>query len=111
MISPNGSMMVFSGSSSPRLAESIAGYLGISLGRAIVDRFSDGEVQVEVMDNVRGRDIFIVQSTCNPADAHLMELLIMVDAMKRASARRVTAVMPYMGYSRQDRRILSARPD
>lgn len=109
MISPNGSMMVFSGSSSPRLAESIAGYLGISLGRAIVDRFSDGEVQVEVMDNVRGRDIFIVQSTCDPADAHLMELLIMVDAMKRASARRVTAVMPYMGYSRQDRRILSAR--
>jgi ribose-phosphate pyrophosphokinase len=104
-----GGMMVFSGSACPKLAESIAHYLGQPLGKVVVDRFSDGEVQVEVIDNVRGRDVFIVQSTGAPTDQNLMELLIMVDAMRRASAARITAVMPYMGYSRQDRRMLGAR--
>jgi ribose-phosphate pyrophosphokinase len=104
-----GGMMVFSGSACPKLAESISHYLGQPLGKVVVDRFSDGEVQVEVIDNVRGRDVFIVQSTGAPTDQNLMELLIMVDAMRRASAARITAVMPYMGYSRQDRRMLGAR--
>ncbi|HCO42718.1 MAG TPA: ribose-phosphate pyrophosphokinase, partial [Gammaproteobacteria bacterium] len=102
-------MMVFSGSACPKLAESISQYLGQPLGKAVVDRFSDGEAQVEVIDNVRGKDVFIVQSTGAPTDENLMELLIMVDAMRRASAARITAVMPYMGYSRQDRRMLGAR--
>lgn len=104
-----GGMMVFSGSACPKLAESISQYLGQPLGKVVVDRFSDGEVQVEVIDNVRGKDVFIVQSTGAPTDQNLMELLIMVDAMRRASASRITAVMPYMGYSRQDRRMLGAR--
>ena len=104
-----GGMMVFSGSACPKLAESISQYLGQPLGKVVVDRFSDGEVQVEVIDNVRGKDVFIVQSTGAPTDQNLMELLIMVDAMRRASAARITAVMPYMGYSRQDRRMLGAR--
>ncbi|HEX2797527.1 MAG TPA: ribose-phosphate pyrophosphokinase [Immundisolibacter sp.] len=102
-------MMVFSGSACPKLAASIAQYLDQPLGKVVVDRFSDGEVQVEVIDNVRGKDVFIVQSTGAPTDQNLMELLIMVDAMRRASASRITAVMPYMGYSRQDRRMLGAR--
>jgi ribose-phosphate pyrophosphokinase len=104
-----GGMMVFSGSACPKLAASIAQYLDQPLGKVVVDRFSDGEVQVEVIDNVRGKDVFIVQSTGAPTDQNLMELLIMVDAMRRASASRITAVMPYMGYSRQDRRMLGAR--
>ena len=104
-----GGMMVFSGSACPKLAASIAQYLNQPLGKVVVDRFSDGEVQVEVIDNVRGKDVFIVQSTGAPTDQNLMELLIMVDAMRRASASRITAVMPYMGYSRQDRRMLGAR--
>ncbi len=104
-----GGMMVFSGTACPKLAASIAQYLNQPLGKVVVDRFSDGEVQVEVIDNVRGRDVFIVQSTGAPTDQNLMELLIMVDAMRRASASRITAVMPYMGYSRQDRRMLGAR--
>ncbi|WP_448507004.1 ribose-phosphate pyrophosphokinase [Immundisolibacter sp.] len=102
-------MMVFSGTACPKLAASIAQYLNQPLGKVVVDRFSDGEVQVEVIDNVRGKDVFIVQSTGAPTDQNLMELLIMVDAMRRASASRITAVMPYMGYSRQDRRMLGAR--
>ncbi|HEY0675504.1 MAG TPA: ribose-phosphate pyrophosphokinase [Immundisolibacter sp.] len=102
-------MMVFSGSACPKLAASIAQYLDQPLGKVVVDRFSDGEAQVEVIDNVRGKDVFIVQSTGAPTDQNLMELLIMVDAMRRASASRITAVMPYMGYSRQDRRMLGAR--
>jgi ribose-phosphate pyrophosphokinase len=97
-------MMVLSGNANIRLATDIARHLNLPLGRAAVGRFSDGEIAVEVMDNVRGRDIFIVQSTCAPTNDHLMELLIMVDACRRASAGRITAVMPYFGYSRQDRR-------
>ncbi len=104
-----GGMMVFSGTACPKLAASIAHYLGQPLGKVVAGRFSDGEVQVEVIDNVRGKDVFIVQSTGVPTDENLMELLIMVDAMRRASASRITAVMPYMGYSRQDRRMLGAR--
>jgi ribose-phosphate pyrophosphokinase len=98
------SMAVFSGNANPVLAAEIARLLNLPLGRAAVGRFSDGEITVELMDNVRGRDVFIIQSTCTPGNDHLMELLIMVDACRRASAGRITAVMPYFGYSRQDRR-------
>jgi len=98
------SMAVFSGNANPALAAEIARLLNLPLGRAAVGRFSDGEISAELMDNVRGRDVFIVQSTCAPTNDHLMELLIMVDACRRASAGRITAVMPYFGYSRQDRR-------
>ena len=97
-------MTVFSGNANPELAASIARHLGFPLGKAHVGRFSDGEVIVEVMENVRGRDVFIVQPTCPPVNDHLMELLIMADAMRRASAARITAVIPYFGYARQDRR-------
>jgi ribose-phosphate pyrophosphokinase len=95
---------VFTGSANPQLALDIARYLQVPLGRAHVGRFSDGEVTVEVMENVRGRDVFVVQSTCPPANDHIMELLVMVDACRRASAGRITAVVPYFGYARQDRR-------
>jgi ribose-phosphate pyrophosphokinase len=98
------SMAVFSGSANPALASDIARALMVSLGRAYVSRFSDGEITVELMENVRGRDVFIVQPTCSPANDHLMELLVMVDACRRASAARITAVVPYFGYARQDRR-------
>jgi len=102
-------MMVFSGNSNAELASAIAGHLGVGLGKAIVSSFSDGEVMVEIMEHVRGRDIFVVQSTCAPTNDNLMELLVMVDALKRASAGRITAVLPYFGYARQDRRPRSAR--
>ncbi len=105
----DSNMMIFAGNACPELAGSICHYLDLPLGRATVDRFSDGEVQVDIIDSVRGKDVFVVQSTCRPANDNLMELLIIVDAMKRASAKRVTVVMPYMGYSRQDRRLRSAR--
>jgi len=98
------SMAVFTGNANPSLAQDITRHLNLPLGRASVGRFSDGEVNVELMDNVRGRDVFIVQPTCPPANDHLIELLVMVDACRRASAGRITAVMPYFGYSRQDRR-------
>ncbi|MFN9281029.1 MAG: ribose-phosphate pyrophosphokinase [Betaproteobacteria bacterium] len=101
--------MLFSGNANPALGQEIATHLGIELGKAKVGRFSDGEVDVELLQNVRARDIFVVQSTCNPTNENLMELLIMVDALKRASARRITAVMPYFGYARQDRRPRSTR--
>lgn len=101
--------MVFAGNSNPQLASEIAGRLNLPLGNAIVGQFSDGEVMVEVMENVRGKDIFIVQPTCAPTNKNLMELLVMVDAMRRSSAAKVTAVIPYFGYSRQDRRPRSAR--
>jgi len=101
--------MLFSGNANPALGQEIATHLGIELGKAKVGRFSDGEVDVELYQNVRARDIFVVQSTCNPTNENLMELLIMVDALKRASARRITAVMPYFGYARQDRRPRSTR--
>jgi len=102
-------MMVFSGNAHPQLAQSIARYLNLPLGKANVNRFSDGEVAVEVMENVRGKDVFIVQPTCAPTNDNLMELLVMVDAIRRSSADRITAVIPYFGYSRQDRRPRSAR--
>jgi len=102
-------MAVFTGNSSPQLAHDIARHLQMPLGRAHVGRFSDGEVTAELMENVRGRDVFVVQSTCPPANDHLMELLVMVDACRRASAGRITAVMPYFGYARQDRRPRATR--
>jgi ribose-phosphate pyrophosphokinase len=97
-------MAVFTGNANPALAQDIARHLMMPLGRALVGRFSDGEIQVEIMENVRGRDVYLVQSTCPPANEHLMELLVMADACRRASARRITAVIPYLGYARQDRR-------
>jgi len=101
--------VLFTGNANPMLAREIAATLGIELGQAAVGRFSDGEVTVEIRQNVRARDIFIVQPTCNPTSENLMELLMMVDALKRASARRITAVIPYYGYARQDRRPRSTR--
>ena len=103
------SLMVFTGNANRKLAADVVKRLNISLGRAKVGRFSDGEVSVEIQEHVRGQDVFILQSTCAPANENLMELLIMVDALKRASAGRITAAIPYFGYSRQDRRVRSAR--
>ena len=105
----DGRMMVFTGNANRALAAAIAGHLNLPLGKATVGRFSDGEVMVEIDDSVRGKDVFIIQSTCRPSNENLMELLIMLDAMARASASRVTAVIPYFGYARQDRRPRSAR--
>jgi ribose-phosphate pyrophosphokinase len=102
-------MMVFTGNANPALAEKVAHHLGMPLGKAHVGRFSDGETLVEIMDNVRGRDVFIVQPTCAPSNDNLMELVVMIDAIKRSSARRITAVIPYYGYARQDRRPRTAR--
>ena len=101
--------MVFTGNANPALAQNIVEKLGMSLGKAQVDQFSDGEIAVEIQENVRGRDVFVVQSTCSPTHKNLMELLILVDALRRASAGRVTAILPYFGYARQDRRVRSAR--
>jgi ribose-phosphate pyrophosphokinase len=101
--------MVFTGNANPALASDIAKHLGTTLGNATVGRFSDGEVTVEINQNVRARDVFVVQSTCAPTNENLMELLIMVDALKRASAERISAVIPYFGYARQDRRPRSSR--
>ncbi len=102
-------LALFSGNANPDLAAEIATHLGIPLGRAMVERFSDGEVNVELLENVRGRDVFIVQPTCAPSNDTLMELLIMIDALRRSSAQRITAVIPYFGYARQDRRPRTAR--
>jgi len=102
-------MMVFTGNANPKLAAEVVSHLGIGLGRATVDRFSDGEVMVELMDNVRGKDVFVLQSTCMPTNDNLMEVMVMVDALRRSSAGRITAAIPYFGYSRQDRRPRSAR--
>ena len=102
-------LMVFTGNANPKLAEAVVKHLGIPLGKALVGRFSDGEVQVEIQENVRGKHVFILQSTCAPTNDNLMELMVMVDALKRASARRITAAIPYFGYARQDRRPRSAR--
>lgn len=107
MLSSN--TVIFTGNANPALAQEIATSLGIELGRAAVGRFSDSEVTVEIQQNVRARDIFVVQPTCTPTNEHLMELFIMVDALKRASAGRITAVIPYYGYARQDRRPRSTR--
>lgn len=103
------SLMVFTGNANPKLAEAVAQQLNITLGRATVDRFSDGEVMVELLENVRGKDVFILQSSCAPTNDNLMEIMVMADALKRASAGRITAAMPYFGYARQDRRPRSAR--
>lgn len=103
------SLMVFTGSANPKLAEAVAQHLDITLGRATVARFSDGEVMVELLENVRGKDVFILQSSCAPTNDNLMEVMVMADALKRASAGRITAAMPYYGYARQDRRPRSAR--
>jgi len=104
-----GDMMVFTGTANPKLAKSVAKHLGLELGRATVDRFSDGEVMVELLDNVRGKDVFVLQSTCAPTNDSLMEVMVMIDALRRASAGRITAAIPYFGYARQDRRPRSAR--
>jgi ribose-phosphate pyrophosphokinase len=101
--------VLFTGNANPALAQEIATHLGVELGKAHVGRFSDGEVDVRIDQNVRARDVFVVQSTCAPTNENLMELFIMVDALKRASARRITAVIPYFGYARQDRRPRSTR--
>jgi len=105
----NGGMMVFTGNANRKLAEEVVSHLGIQLGAATVDRFSDGEVMIELLDNVRGKDVFVLQSTCNPTNDNLMEVMVMVDALRRSSAGRITAAIPYLGYSRQDRRPRSAR--
>jgi len=100
----NDNLKIFSGSSNPKLASDVCNYLGIPLGGAHIERFPDGEKAVRVEDDVRGRDCFVVQSTCDPVDEHLVELLIFLDCLRRASASRITAVIPYFGYARQDRK-------
>ncbi len=105
----DGQLMLFSGNTNPVLGREIANYLHLPLGKATVDRFSDGEIMVEILQNVRGADVFVIQPTCVPVNDSIMELMMMLDALKRASAGRVTAVMPYFGYARQDRRTRSAR--
>ena len=102
-------MMVFTGNSNRDLAKKVASRLYLELGSAKVDKFSDGEVTVELNENVRGKDVFVLQSTCEPTNDNLMELLLIIDALRRASASRITAVVPYFGYARQDRRVRSAR--
>ncbi len=102
-------MKIFTGNANPELAKNVAKHLNIPLGKAIVSRFSDGETMVEIIENVRGQESFIIQPTCAPTNDHLMELLIMADALRRSSASSITAVVPYFGYGRQDRRVRSAR--
>jgi len=102
-------MTVFTGNANPALAAEVIRYLGLRPGRAVVDKFSDGEINVEIMENVRGRDVYVIQPTCAPSNDNLMEALVMLDALKRASAKRITAVVPYFGYARQDRRPRTAR--
>src|SRR5581483_4701857 len=109
MTDTTAQLMLFTGNANPALAQDIANYLKVPLGKATVGRFSDGEVQIEILENVRGKDVFIVQPTCAPTNESVMELLMMLDALKRASAGRITAVVPYFGYARQDRRPRSAR--
>src|SRR6201994_2458542 len=108
-MSSHDGLMAFTGNANPALAQEVVKILGIPLGKAMVSRFSDGEIQVEIQENVRGKDVFVLQSTCAPTNDNLMELMIMVDALKRASAGRITAAIPYFGYARQDRRPRSAR--
>ncbi|HPR07730.1 MAG TPA: ribose-phosphate pyrophosphokinase [Denitromonas sp.] len=105
----HGSLMVFTGNANPKLASDVVRRLGMALGSATVGRFSDGEVNVELLENVRGKDVFVLQPTCVPTNDNLMEMVILVDALKRASAGRITAAIPYFGYARQDRRPRSAR--
>jgi ribose-phosphate pyrophosphokinase len=105
----DAAMMLFAGNAHPEFAQAVADYLQVRLGKAAVGRFSDGEVCVEIEENVRGRDVFVVQSVCRPTNDNLIELLVLIDAMRRASAAHITAVIPYLGYARQDRRTRSAR--
>src|SRR5690606_9632350 len=102
-------LMVFTGNANPLLAADIARNIHINLGKATVGRLSDGEIMVEILENVRGQDVFVVQPTCAPSNDTLMEVLVMVDALRRASAGRITAALPYFGYARQDRRVRSMR--
>ncbi len=108
ILDPDG-LMIFTGNANPLLASDIARNLYINLGKATVGRFSDGEIMVEILENVRGKDVFVVQPTCAPSNDTLMEVLVMVDALRRASAGRITAALPYFGYARQDRRVRSMR--
>jgi ribose-phosphate pyrophosphokinase len=101
---------IFSGNSNPALANKICEYLNLSLGNAQVKTFSDGEIQIEINENVRSKDVYVIQSTCSPVNDHLVELLLMIDAFKRSSAKRVTAVMPYFGYARQDKKVAPRVP-
>lgn len=103
-------LLIFSGNANPELAQKICGYLDVPLGTALISRFNDGESRVEIESNVRGRDVFVIQPTSNPANDHIMELLIMTDALKRASAQRITAVIPYYGYGRQERKSAPRTP-
>ena len=107
-LSPEG-LMIFTGNANPKLATDVTAHLQIPLGKATVGRFSDGEVMVEILENVRGKDVYVLQSTCAPTNDHLMEVMVMVDALKRSSAGRITAALPYFGYARQDRRVRSTR--
>ena len=109
MTNEDSQLRIFAGNANPELAHKIARRLNTSLGKISVERFSDGEICIEVMENVRGRDVFLIQPTCAPTNDNLMELMVMIDAMRRASAKRITAVIPYYGYSRQDRKPRSAR--
>ena len=102
-------LMVFSGNANPELANEVARSLGVPSGNALVSQFSDGEINIEIRENVRGHDVFVVQPTCSPTNRNIMELVLMVDALRRASASRITAVVPYFGYARQDRRVRSVR--
>lgn len=102
-------LMVFSGNANPELTNEITRHLGLNMGKALVSQFSDGEINIEIRDNVRGRDVFVVQPTCAPTHKNLMELILIIDALRRASATRITAVVPYFGYARQDRRVRSIR--
>jgi ribose-phosphate pyrophosphokinase len=104
------SLVLFAGNSNPELAKDVCRHIGIKLGDAQIKRFSDGEIQIEVRENVRGKDVFILQSTCAPVNDHLVELLLMIDAFKRSSAQRITAVMPYYGYARQDKKVAPRVP-
>jgi len=97
-------LKIFTGSANPALAEELSNCLGIPLGKASIRQFADGEIYLQIQENVRGTDVFVVQPTCTPVDRHLMELLLMIDALKRSSAERITAVLPYYGYARQDRK-------
>src|SRR6478752_4044210 len=110
MSGKNGAIKLVAGNSNPVLAEGIAAYLKLSLTKAVVRRFADMEIFVEIQENVRGADLFVIQSTSFPANDHLMELLIIIDALRRSSARRITAVIPYFGYARQDRKTLPRTP-
>ncbi len=103
-------LIIFSGNSNPEFAKTVCDYLGMPLGNSMVKKFSDGEVRIEINDNVRLRDVFVIQSTCHPVNDNLVELLLMIDALKRASATRITAVMPYYGYARQDKKVAPRVP-